>query len=174
MKITKVVVGTLEENCYVLEKDRKVIVVDPGDDYNKIKKAIGFKKVVGVLITHNHFDHVGALDKFDQSIVYKYDNLEEKEYNIGPFNFEVIFTPGHTEDSVSYYFKEDNILFDGDFVFRLAIGRCDLEGGDYKEILNSIDKIKKYPKDMTICPGHGDHTELGYEIEHSLYFKRGK
>ena len=77
MKITKIVVGLLEENCYVLEKDKQVIVVDPGDEYERIKKVIGHKKVAGVLITHNHFDHVGALEEFDQSLVYKYDNLEE-------------------------------------------------------------------------------------------------
>ena len=104
MKITKVVVGLLEENCYVLEKDKQVIVVDPGDEYERIKKVIGRKKIAGVLITHNHFDHVGALEEFDQSLVYKYDNLEEGEHTIGPFNFEVIYTPGHTKDSVSYYF----------------------------------------------------------------------
>ena len=146
MKITKVVVGLLEENCYVLEKDKQVIVVDPGDEYERIKKVIGRKKVAGVLITHNHFDHVGALEEFDPSLVYKYDNLEEGEHTIGPFNFEVIYTPGHTKDSVSYYFKEDNILFDGDFVFCLGIGRCDLDDGDYKEMMRSIEKIKKYPK----------------------------
>lgn len=44
MKITKVVVGLLEENCYVLEKDKQVIVVDPGDEYERIKKVIGRKK----------------------------------------------------------------------------------------------------------------------------------
>ena len=147
MKITKVVVGLLEENCYVLEKDKQVIVVDPGDEYERIKKVIGHKKVAGV--------------------------LEEGEHTIGPFNFEVIYTPGHTKDSVSYYFKEDNILFDGDFVFCLGIGRCDLDDGDYKEMMRSIEKIKKYPKDMIICPGHGNHTTLEYEMERSLYFKRG-
>lgn len=173
MKITKVVVGLLEENCYVLEKDKQVIVVDPGDEYERIKKVIGRKKVAGVLITHNHFDHVGALEEFDPNLVYKYDNLEEGEHTIGPFNFEVIYTPGHTKDSVSYYFKEDNILFDGDFVFCLGIGRCDLDDGDYKEMMHSIEKIKKYPKDMIICPGHGNHTTLEYEMERSLYFKRG-
>ena len=57
MKITKVVVGLLEENCYVLEKDKQVIVVDPGDEYERIKKVIGRKKVAGVLITHNHFEN---------------------------------------------------------------------------------------------------------------------
>ena len=105
--------------------------------------------------------------------IYKFSNLEEKRYEIENFRFEVIFNPGHTKDSVSYYFKEDNILFDGDFVFCLGIGRCDLDDGDYKEMMRSIEKIKKYPKDMIICPGHGNHTTLEYEMERSLYFKRG-
>ena len=169
MKITKVVVGLLEENCYVLEKDKQVIVVDPGDEYERIKKVIGHKKVAGVLITHNHFDHVGALEEFDPSLVYKYDNLEEGEHTIGPFNFEVIYTPGHTKDSVSYYFKEDNILFDGDFVFCLGIGRCDLDDGDYKEMMRSIEKIKKYPKDM-IALSHMDIQRSGRNLsENKVY-----
>ena len=132
MKITKVVVGLLEENCYVLEKDKQVIVVDPGDEYERIKKVIGHKKVAGVLITHNHFDHVGALEEFDPSLVYKYDNLEEGEHTIGPFNFEVIYTPGHTKDSVSYYFKEDkNGKPRQVFVDKIKT-TCEVDLGDYE------------------------------------------
>ena len=172
MEIKSVVVGSLETNCYIIEKDGEILIIDPGDEASKIIESIT-GEVVGIIITHHHFDHVGALEEFDQSLVYKYDNLEEGEHTIGPFNFEVIYTPGHTKDSVSYYFKEDNILFDGDFVFCLGIGRCDLDDGDYKEMMRSIEKIKKYPKDMIICPGHGNHTTLEYEMERSLYFKRG-
>ena len=64
MKIEKVITGTLEENCYVLIKNNTCLVVDPGDDYHKIKEVIGDNKVLGVLITHSHFDHVGALRHF--------------------------------------------------------------------------------------------------------------
>lgn len=171
MKIHKVVVGPLEENCYVLEENNSVLVIDPGDEIEKIKKVINNKKVVGVLITHNHFDHVGALSYFDKDKIYKHDNLEEKEYNIDNFKFNVIYTPGHSQDSVSYYFKEENLLFGGDFIFHLSIGRCDLEGGNYNKMLNSIDKIKKYPKDMVIYPGHGISTTLINEINNNVYFK---
>ena len=58
MEVKKVVVGALEENCYILEKDNTCLVVDPGADYQKIKDVIGDKKVLGVLITHSHFDHI--------------------------------------------------------------------------------------------------------------------
>ena len=62
MKINKVVVGYLQENCYILEENNKVIIIDPGDEKDKIIKEIGNKEVVAILITHNHFDHVCALN----------------------------------------------------------------------------------------------------------------
>ena len=95
MKIETVVTGTLEENCYVLKKNNTCLVVDPGDDYQKIKDMIGDNKVLGVLITHSHFDHIGALRNFltKRSIkIFKKSNLEEKEYNIGDFTFKCLYT----------------------------------------------------------------------------------
>lgn len=170
MKIHRVVVGYLEENCYILEKDGKVLVIDPGDEIDKIKEVINNNKVVGVLVTHSHFDHIGALSYFNKNIIHTFNNLEEKEYKIENFTFEVIYNPGHSKDSVSYYFKEENTLFGGDFIFYRSIGRCDLEGGDYNKMMSSISKIKKYPKDMKIYPGHGRKTTLEEEIKYNAYF----
>ena len=62
MRIDNIKVGYLECNCYILELDNKVLVVDPGDDYDKIKIKLVGKEVVGVLNTHGHFDHVGCID----------------------------------------------------------------------------------------------------------------
>lgn len=171
MKIEKIVVGFLEENCYVLSKDKQVLIIDPGDEIDKIKHVIGEFKVVGVLITHNHFDHIGALSYFDKSIIHNFSNLEEKEYNIDNFKFDVIYTPGHSSDSVSYFFNDINSLFSGDFIFYESIGRCDLPTGDYNIMKESIKKIKNYPKDMIIYPGHGEYTTLRHEIENNIYFK---
>lgn len=171
MKVETVVTGYLEENCYVLGIDNEVLVIDPGDDIDKINKVINNRHVVGVLVTHKHFDHIGALSYFDKDIIYSNDNLEEKEYTLGKFTFDVIYTKGHSNDLVSYYFKKDNLLFCGDFIFYESIGRCDLPGGDFNEMLKSINKIKKYPKDMIIYPGHGETTTLSHEIENNIYFK---
>ena len=173
MDIKRVVTGVLEENCYVLKKNNKCLVVDPGDDYDKIKEVIGDDKVLGVLITHSHFDHIGALRNFltkRSTKIYKKSSVEEKEYEVGDFKFEVIYTPGHSKDSVTFYFKEDNVMFVGDFIFKESIGRCDLPGGDIKEMDSSINKIKKYPKDITLYPGHYDSTTLEYEINNNSYF----
>ena len=172
MKIDRIVNSVLEENTYILEKDNRVLIIDPGSDGNIIKDRVKDKKIDGILITHKHFDHVGSLILFKEYNIYSYDNLEEKEYHIGNFIFNVIYNPGHSKDSISFYFKEDNILFSGDFIFKESIGRVDLPTGNINDMNNSIKKISRYPKDMVIYPGHGDKTTLGYEIENNIYFKR--
>ena len=151
MEIKCVVTGFLDENCYLLIKDGKCLVVDPGDDFHKIKDEIGDNKVLGVLITHSHADHIGALRNFltKRSIkIFKKSNLEEKEYSIGDFKFKCIYTPGHSKDSVTFYFEEEKIMFIGDFIFKESIGRCDLPGGSEAEMKQSIKKILEYPDDI--------------------------
>lgn len=160
MKIERVIVGDLETNCYILSIDGKCIVIDSGDEYEKIKNKIGDKEVVGVIITHSHFDHIGALNYFDNSLILKKENLEEKEYSIDKFKFNVIYTPGHKDDSITIYFKEHNVMFTGDFLFKDTIGRMDLPGGNKKDMINSLNKMKKYNKDIVIYPGHGDKSTL--------------
>lgn len=168
MKINRVVVGPLETNCYIITIDNKCLVIDPGDEIDKIKEIIGNKEVVGVIITHYHFDHIGALDNFDKSLILDKSNLEEKEYNIDNFNFEIIYTPGHKEDSITIYFKEENIMFTGDFIFKGTIGRMDLPGGSQKDMINSLEKMKKYNKYIKIYPGHGESTYLYNEIDYVI------
>ena len=172
MEIKKVVTGFLDENCYILIKNNTCLVIDPGDDYNDIKNEIGDNKVLGVLITHSHFDHIGALRNFlvKRSIkIFKKSNLEEKEYTIGDFKFKCIYTPGHSKDSVTFFFEEYNVMFCGDFIFKEIIGRCDLTGGSESEMEESIKKILEYPDDITLYPGHNEITTLGYEKENNQY-----
>ncbi len=174
MEVIKVITGAIEENCYILKKDNMCLVIDPGDDFPKIKEKIGDSKVVGVLVTHSHFDHVGALRNFlnKRSIkVFKKSNLQEREYELGNFKFEVIYTPGHSADSVTFYFKEDKCMFVGDFIFNGSIGRCDLPTGDESVMKKSLENIKKYDRDIKLYPGHGDDTTLGNEIDNNIYFK---
>ena len=174
MEIKVIKVGYLECNCYILEKDNSVLVIDPGDEYYKIKEEIKDKEVAGVLITHHHFDHIGCISDLENDFytkTYSFNNLEEKEYEIGKFKFEVIYTHGHSSDSVTYYFREENVMFTGDFLFYDTIGRCDLEGSDYGEMLKSIEKIKGYSKDIVIYPGHGRESTLGRVFLENPYFK---
>lgn len=161
MKIDRVVVGYLKTNCYILSIDNECLVIDPGDEYNKIKKVIDNKNVIGTIITHHHFDHVGALKYFNN--VYDIHNLKEGINQIGKFIFEVIYTTGHTNDSISLYFRENNIMLVGDFLFKDGIGRTDL-GGNTDDMYKSLVKIKKYNYNTKILPGHGDSSKLGIEV----------
>lgn len=174
MNIEVIKVGYLQTNCYVLTIDNECLVIDPGDEFERIKNKIGKKTVLKVLLTHHHFDHIGALD----DLIEKYNveildntNLEEKEYIIGKFNFTVIFTKGHTTDSICFYFKEYKAMFVGDFIFKESIGRCDLPTGSNSDMKLSLKKISKYDDDIIIYPGHGESSSLGYEKINNIYLK---
>jgi glyoxylase-like metal-dependent hydrolase (beta-lactamase superfamily II) len=164
MKIDRVIVGVLDTNCYIISKNNKCIVIDPGDEFEKINKVINNKKIVAIIVTHYHFDHIGALKYFDNDLILDRSNLQEKEYNFDDFKFEVIYTPGHKEDSITIYFNEENVMFTGDFIFKGSIGRTDLEGGNIKDIINSLNKISKYDSSIIVYPGHGDKTTLNLNL----------
>lgn len=173
MKIEVIRVGQLECNCYLLDIDGKILIIDPGDEADKIIDAIGNRQVVGIIVTHYHFDHVGAIDELVNkynTYVYDKNNMEEGINSIDNFTFEVIYTPGHKDDAITIYFNEDKVMFCGDFIFKNNIGRCDLPGGDINEMIRSIKKIKKYDRDIVIYTGHGDKTRLGYEMDNNMYF----
>lgn len=101
--------------------------------------------------------------------VYDINNLEEKEYKIGNFDFEVIYTKGHHNTCITIYFKNEQKMFVGDFIFKDGIGRTDLEDADESEMIKSLNKIKQYPDDIMIYPGHGDITRLGNEKNYLIF-----
>lgn len=158
MKIETLPVGALEANCYLITKDEKTVIIDPGDEISKILEHCKDKNIVGILVTHHHFDHVGALTELE-----KIFSLKHNPGKIEDFDFQVLENKGHSKDSVSFYFETEKILFSGDFIFYHTIGRCDLEGGNFKEMQESIQKILTYPEDIIIYPGHGKATTLKEE-----------
>ena len=186
MNVKKIVVGLLEENCYFLTKGKDLIIIDPGDEFNKLDKIIINNKynLLAILITHAHFDHIGALkeliNKYKVPIYYhninneiKYDNLidiEEKEYSINDFNFEVIYSPGHRNDLSIFYFNKEKAMFVGDFIFKGSIGRTDLEYSSVKQMQNSIEKIQKYDN-IIIYSGHGEDTTIDDEKNNNMFFR---
>lgn len=168
MELMKVIVSEYKTNCYILSIGNFSLVIDPGDNYEKIEKHLVNKKVLGAIVTHSHPDHNGAIKYFEK--VYNYSNLKEGKVKLGPFEFEVIYTPGHRFDCITIYFEEEKMMFTGDFLFYGTIGRTDLEGSNKDDMQKSIEKIKNYP-DCDVFPGHGWSTTLKREKEKNVYFR---
>ena len=160
MKVEILVLGPLDTNTYILSKDGKCIIIDPADDAEKIVSFCSKYEVEEIIVTHHHFDHVGALDGLK-----KYYKLEENVKS-GMFDYEVIETPGHTDDSISIFFGGQNLLFSGDLIFYHSIGRYDFPNSNYNDLIKSLEKISKLSLDTTIFPGHGEKTSLNEEIKY--------
>jgi hydroxyacylglutathione hydrolase len=168
MVIKIIKVGYLQSNCYILEKDNHTLIIDPGDEYDKIISNINYP-IDAILITHHHSDHYGALKYFDKSIpVYAYDNIKDFKSTI--FNLKSINTPGHSHDSITIIFKDEKVMFTGDFLFKGDIGRTDFKDGSDNDMEHSIKRIRAYRDDYEVYPGHGESTTLGEEKLSNIYF----
>ena len=88
---------------------------------------------------------------------------------IGPFRFEVIFTPGHTDGSVVYRFGDD--LFTGDTLFHLSVGRTDLPGGNTSKLRSSLRYFASLDDDVVIHPGHEEESMIGYELRYNPFLR---
>jgi glyoxylase-like metal-dependent hydrolase (beta-lactamase superfamily II) len=91
---------------------------------------------------------------------------------LGPAEFRVLHTPGHTQGSVSVWIPSENKLIAGDTLFRDSIGRTDLPGGDPRQILRSIaGKLLPLPEETIVVPGHGGNTTIGREKERNPFLQ---
>lgn len=83
---------------------------------------------------------------------------------LGDYEFETLFTPGHSPGSISFYNKENKLLISGDVLFKNSIGRTDLPKGDHETLLTSIkEQLFTLPDDVKVFSGHGPSTTIGYE-----------
>lgn len=97
---------------------------------------------------------------------------EKEELRLGKIKGKFLFTPGHSPGEYCLYFEDEKICFTGDVLFRENIGRSDLWGGDHNTLLNSIKtEIFTLPDDVTIFPGHGESSTVGYEKLNNPFLK---
>ena len=150
------------------ENSKKIGVVDPSEA-NPIIEFLEKKnlKLDYILNTHHHFDHIGGNEelkrKFKAKVVgFKGDkhripgidiSLENDEnWNFGNTEAKIIHIPGHSLGHICFFFEKEKIAFTGDTLFSLGCGR--IFEGDHKQMLESLNKIKKLPKNTKIYCCH--------------------
>lgn len=88
----------------------------------------------------------------------------DQPFSVGQFEMELLYTPGHAPDHLSFYFKEDNLLIAGDTLFKQSVGRTDLYKGSSDLLRSSIkEKLYSLPDETEVYPGHGPKTTIGEE-----------
>jgi len=97
---------------------------------------------------------------------------EGEVVQLGPAEFHILHTPGHTQGSISLWIPQENKLVAGDTLFRDSIGRTDLPGGDHQQILRSIHgKLLTLEDPTVVIPGHGPNTTIGRERERNPFLR---
>jgi len=183
------IIPCLSDNySYVIrEKETNTIsIVDPSEFEACDKVLNKYKKLDFILNTHHHIDHVGAnlklKKKYNSKILGSNSDkdripgidiflIENQKQKIGNLEFEVIFIPGHTKGHIAFFFRKEKIAFTGDTLFSLGCGR--IFEGTYKEMFNSLNKIKNLPLETKIYCGH-EYTKsnlnfcLSYDIKNKF------
>lgn len=179
MEIKKIVVGSLENNCYIIRSEGTGVIVDPGDEAQRILSAVGELEIAIILATHRHFDHITALPQIKRALgaraaIHKLDWVAGFDDEIrdgqliefGSDQLRVIHTPGHTPGGCCFLIGD--VLISGDTLFPNGPGNTSFPGGDEEIILRSIrEKLMVLPDETVVYPGHGLETTIGKE--RSLY-----
>lgn len=95
---------------------------------------------------------------------------EDTELSFGNTTLKLLLTPGHSPASLSFYCEKDRFVIAGDVLFMGSIGRTDLPGGDFDTLIRSIEQqLIPLGDDVTVYPGHGPSTNIGYERRHNPF-----
>lgn len=194
----KVVVGPLETNCYIVNDGSCCAVIDPGAEPDKILAKTKGLPIKAILLTHGHFDHIGAVVDLKEATgapVYMHEADADMPGDMGknlgfmtggvvqPFEPDVFVTDGDLIRIGEMEFKVyhtpghspggvcyvlGSAIFGGDLIFRCSIGRYD--HGNFDDEMASIGRIlSSFSDDTLICPGHGPGTTVGYEKNYNPY-----
>lgn len=197
MILKSIAVGAYQENCYFLidETTNECVIIDPGAQGDYILAVVKQLNINPkyILLTHAHFDHVGAIEelveKFDIPFYvnkndYDMQNVDNQlftktpspngfiedgdTFNLGKNIIKAITTPGHTPGGIC--FLADDMLITGDTLFNGSIGRTDFTGGDFNTLMSSIkDKLLNLGDNIKVYPGHGEPTTIGMEKKQNPY-----
>ena len=193
LKTYRLSLGAYQTNCYIIheESSTSCCVIDPGYDADIILdklEALGLS-LEAILLTHGHFDHVGAVKELAAEtgcdvyihpedltmppmmtagpLYYTKTYTEGAQLRLSGLDIGVLHTPGHTPGSVCLLCQ--TTLFSGDTLFEGSCGRTDLPGGDWATILKSLNRLSALEGNLWVLPGHGAATTLRDEKKYNPY-----
>lgn len=198
MIIKRFEAGPLGANNYLLIDENEAVLIDCSEAKTDILNTLNNINLKYILLTHGHFDHILGINEMRQKTnakVYIHKNdiprmhetsaimqtfgvsgtdvPKADEYinngdilKFGNTEIKILHTPGHTEGCVCYLIN--NTLFSGDTLFKDSVGRCDLPGGNFSKMSDSIKNILfKFDENTVVYPGHGPETTIGYEKKYN-------
>jgi glyoxylase-like metal-dependent hydrolase (beta-lactamase superfamily II) len=189
--------GPIGTNCYVVRTERgapQAVVVDPGGDATTLRLELARMgvTVAGILVTHTHYDHIGAVAELAEAThapVYisevEADVLArpadyypghsirpweaevrlagDEALDLAGISFETVQVPGHSPGHLAFY--ADLCLFSGDVLFAGSVGRTDLPMASWETLVESIRALlDRFPPETVVYSGHGPPTTLGAEL----------
>ena len=194
LKIHKMALGLYQTNVYIIhdKTSKTCCVIDPGYEADAILEEVGHLglTVEAILLTHGHFDHVGAVKDMvaetdcdvyvceeelslppmftNGKIYYTHTYGEGNVLHLAGLEISVLHTPGHTTGSVCLICE--NSMFSGDTLFEGACGRTDI-GGSWPQIQATLARLAKLETDYIVYPGHGGSTTLAMEKRYNPYMR---
>ena len=195
LKVHAIALGDYQTNCYIIheETSKTCCVIDPGYDADFILDKLDSLGLTleAILLTHGHFDHVGAVKELaaetqcdvyihpeDLSmppmmtagpLYYTKTYAEGTQLKLAGLDMGVLHTPGHTPGSVCLICE--NTIFAGDTLFRGSCGRTDLPGGDWATIVKSLKRLASLEGNFWVYSGHGPTTTLRDEKKYNPYMR---
>ena len=203
LKVHTLPLGAYQTNTYIVHDSEasSCAIIDPGYEADTILETLAQLglTVDAVLLTHGHFDHVGAVEEivtktgcklwcsesdwsqFPNPVTayfYPIANCDFCEVSFcedgeiihaGGLTFRVMATPGHTHGSVCYLCEK--AMFSGDTLFAGSCGRTDLPGGSGKFLRLSLERLAELEENYWVYPGHGESTTLAEEKRYNPYMR---
>ncbi len=178
----------VDNNVWLVGNGDEVLVIDPAHDAEAVLSAVGGRRVVAVVCTHGHNDHVNAAVEVAAAtdaeialhpadlVLWRQEygdlrpDLELAEggfWEVAGSRLAVLHTPGHSPGGVCLYAPDLGVLFSGDTLFQGGPGATGRSHSDFGLIIASIrDRLLTLPPDTVVHTGHGDDTHVGREAPH--------